>query len=109
MALGAGVVVEVMCARDLDATRAKGGVYEVIGNDGNLAVAQWQIHHLTHQMFVAFVFRVNRERTVGHHGLGPGRGNRHAFLLDAVNQLLAVRERVQDVVHLAFRLGTLDL
>ena len=109
MALRAGVVVEVVCAGDLDATRAKGAVDKVVGDDGNLAVAQGQIHHLAQQIDVALVLRVHGQRAVGHHGLGAGGGNRHAFLQHAIDQLRPVREGVQDVVHLALRLRGLHL
>ena len=90
VALRAGIVVEVVRAGDLDATRAKGAVHKVVGNDGNFAVAQRQVHHLAEQVDVALVLRVHSQRAVGHHGLRPCGGNRHAFLQHAINQLRPV-------------------
>ena len=109
MPLGAGIVVKVVGAGDLDATRAKGAVYKVVGNDGDLAVAQGQVHHFSDQVFVAVVFRVHRQRTVCHHRLWPGGRNRHALAEHAVHQLRAIGKRVQDVVHLALSLGAFHL
>ena len=94
-----------MSARDLHATRAKFAIDKVVGNDGDLAVAQRQIHFFADQMFVTLVFRVNGQRAVGHHGFRTGGGNGHAFLHHAVNQLRAVCKRVQDVMHLAVGFG----
>ena len=46
--LRAGVVIEVVRARDLDAARPKSAVYKVVGDDGNLPVAQGQIDHFSY-------------------------------------------------------------
>ena len=90
VALRAGVVVEVVRAGDLDATRAKGAVHKVVGNDRNFPVAQGQIDHFPQQMDIAFVLRMHRQCTVGHHGLRPGGSNRHALLQHAVDPLRPV-------------------
>ena len=108
VALRTGVVIEVVGAGDLHAARAEFAVNEVIGNDGDLAVAQRQVHHLAQKMFVAFVFRMHRQRAVGHHGLGSCGGNRHAFLHHAVNQLRSLGKGVADVVHVSVRFGGFD-
>ena len=105
--LRTGVVVEVVGAGDLHATRAKFAVHEVIGNDGDLPIAQRQIDHFSYKVFVAFIFGMHSQGTIGHHGFRAGGGDRHAFLRDAVNQLRAIGKRIADVVHLAFRFGAL--
>ena len=46
VALCTSVVIEVVGAGDLHAARAEFAVHKVIGNDGDLAVAQGQVHHL---------------------------------------------------------------
>ena len=46
VALCTSVVIEIVGAGDLDATRAEFAVHKIIGNDGDLAVAQRQVHHL---------------------------------------------------------------
>ena len=102
VALGAGVVIEVVCTGDLDAARAKSAVHKVVRDDGDFAVAQGQVHHFPQQVDVALVLGVDGERAVGHHGLGAGGGNGHALAQHAVDQLRPVGEGVQDVMHLAF-------
>ena len=101
MPLGAGVVVEVVRAGDLHAAGAEFAIDEVVGNDGNVAVVQRQLHPLAHQVAVALVFGVHGQRAVGHHGFGARGGNGHAALQLAVNHLRAVHEGIADVVHLA--------
>ena len=64
-----------------------------------------QVHFFADQMFVTFVFGVNGQSAVGHHGFRTGGGNGHAFLHHTVNQLRAVSKRVQDVMHLAVGFG----
>ena len=102
---GTCVVVGIVGARDLHATGAKFTVNKVVCNDGNLAIAQRQIHFFAHQMFVAFVFGVNGQRAICQHGFRAGGGNGHAFLHHTVNVLGTVCKRVQDVVHLAIGFG----
>ena len=51
---------------------------------------------------------MHRQSAIGHHGLGAGGGNRHAFLHHAVNQLRPLGKRVADVVHLPIRFGGFD-
>ena len=101
MPLGAGVVVEVVRAGDLHAAGAEFAIDEVVGNDGNVAVVQRQLHPLAHQVAVALVFGVHGQRAVGHHGFGARGGNGHAALQLAVNHLRAIHEGIADVVHLA--------
>ncbi len=102
---GTCVVIGIVGARDFDATGAKFTIDKVVGNDGNLTIAQRQVNFFTHQMFVAIVFWVDSQRAVGHHGFGACGGNGHAFLHHAVNQLRAIGKRIQDVVHLAIGFG----
>ena len=109
VAHGTCVVVGIVGARDLHATGAKFTVNKVVCNDGDLAIAQRQIHFFAHQMFVAFVFGVNGQRTIGQHGFRTGGGNGHAFLHHAINELRAIGKRVQDVVHLAIGFDVFNL
>ena len=39
MALAHGVVIKVVCGRDLHAARSKGRVHVVVGNNGNVTMA----------------------------------------------------------------------
>ena len=48
-----------------------------VGDDGNLALGEWQIHQLSDQMLVALIARVHCHGGVSEHGLGPGRGDYH--------------------------------
>ena len=77
--LRAGVVVEVMRAGDFHAAAAEVLVHKIIGNHRNLAVTQWQVHHLADQVFVAFIVWMHGQRAIGQHRLRPRRGNVHAF------------------------------
>ena len=96
---GACIVVEVVSACDFDATRSEFAIDKIVSDDGNGAIAQGQLDPLTHQMFVAIVFGMNRQCTVGHHGFGTRGGNGHATLQLAIDHLWAVHERVANVVH----------
>ena len=96
----AGVVVEIMGASDLDATGAKGAIYEVVGNDRNFSITQRQVNKLADQMLVALVLRVNGQRTVGEHRLRTRGGDVHADdQIAFVVKLWAVGKRIQDVPH----------
>src|SRR3546814_1758924 len=77
-ALRAGVIVEVVGAGDLHATGTEFGVDEVVGDDGDIAVAQRQFDQLAHQVPVAGVVGVHAQRAVGQHGLGAGGRDGHA-------------------------------
>ena len=102
VALRAGVVVEVVRAGDLQAAGAEIHVDEIVGDDGNVAVAQRQLDPLAHQVPVALVVGVNAQCAVGQHGLGARGGDGHAaqgdgvaFLVD--DGLRAVDEGVFDM------------
>ena len=102
----AGVVVEVVRASDLDAAGAEFGVDEIVGDDGDVAVAQRQLDQLADQVLVARVFRMHAERAVGQHGLGARGGDGQAAQRDALAVLVgdglrAVDEGVEDVPHVA--------
>ncbi len=78
-ALAHGEVVGVMGRGDLHRARAEGGVHVEVGEDGNLAVDQRQLHRLAHQALVALVGGVHSHASVAQHGLGA-RGGHHQVL-----------------------------
>ena len=109
MALGTCVVIKVMRACNLDATRSEFAVNKIIGNDRNLTVAKWQINQLANQVLVTRIFRMYSECAVRHHGLGPRGSDGHAALFHAVNELWAIGKGIANVVHLPVALGAFDL
>ncbi len=109
----AGVVVEVVRAGDLDAARAEFRVDEVVGDDGDVAVAQRQFDFLADQVLVARVVGVHAQRAVGQHGFRARGGDGQAAQRDALAVLVddglrAVDEGVEDVPHVAVGLFGLD-
>ena len=78
MTHGAGVIVEVVCTRDFDATRTESLIDKIVSNDWDLPITKGQVNHLADQVFVTLVFGVYAQRTVGQHGLGARGGDGHA-------------------------------
>ncbi len=70
-----GEIVGVVRGRHLDRAGAEFAADPGVGHDGNLASGQRQAEHLPVQVGVALVVRVNRDRDVAQHGLGPGGGH----------------------------------
>ena len=83
------VVVEVVGRRDLDAPGAELGIDHLVGDDGNAPLGERQLDHRAHEIAVAIVAGMDRDRGVAEHGL-RARG-RH-FQMSA-----AVGERIADV------------
>ena len=52
-------VVRVMCRCDLNSTCSELFVYVVICNNRNLTVCQWQLTHLSNDIFISLIIRVN--------------------------------------------------
>ncbi len=77
MALAHGVVVVVVRGRDLHDTGAELAVHVGVGDHGDLAVAQRQLHRLADEGGVALVLGVHRDGGVAEHGLGAGGGHHH--------------------------------
>ena len=91
-------VVEIMGGRDFDRAGALLRVGVFVGNDGYVAVGEWQAHGLADQRRVALVGRVHGHGRVTEHGLGPRR--RHD---DEAGRVVA--ERIAEVVHVARRIA----
>jgi hypothetical protein len=60
-----------------------------VGDDGDVAVHQRQLHRLADQVAVALVFRVHHHGDVAQHGLRPRGGHRQVAR--------AIRQRIADV------------
>ena len=120
VALGHGVIVEIMRAGDLDGTRAKGRVGVFIGNDRDQTVTQGQMHHLANNRLIAFVRGMHRHRAIAEHGFGPGGGDGNVIALFAQGHVsirvflniiigFAPGEAVFEMPHMARNFGVLDL
>ena len=57
-------VVRVMCRCDLNRTCSELFVYIVIGNDWDFSVCQRQFTHLSYDVFVSFIIRMNCDRSI---------------------------------------------
>jgi hypothetical protein len=68
------VVVEIVRRGDLHAAGAEGGVHVIVGNDGNAAAAQGQLHELADQVLITLVIGVHGHGGVAQHGLGARGG-----------------------------------
>ncbi len=69
VALADLVVVEVVGRRDLHAAAAEGRIDVIVGDDRDLAPGQRQAQGLAHEVPVALVLGVHRDRDVAEHGL----------------------------------------
>ena len=90
------VVIEVVGGCYLHHAGAELAVDIVIGDDGNLPARQWQCHHPSDQVAVAFVCGMNGDSGVAQHGLGPG--GRHCHVA------LTARQRIVEVPQLSLLL-----
>ena len=72
LALPQGEIVGVVRGRHLDRAGTEVAAHPGVGHDGNLASGQRQAQHLAVQVSIAFIVRVNGDRDVAQHGLGPG-------------------------------------
>ncbi len=68
-------VVEVVRRGDLHRARALLGIRILVGDDRNAAADDGQDHVLADEMLVALIVRVNGDRGVAEHGLGPRGGD----------------------------------
>ena len=93
VALPHGVVVEVVCRRDLDAAGAELRVGMFVGDDRDTATGERQFDQFADQVPVALVLGVHRDRAVAEHGLRAGGGDHQ--------MALAVGQRVAHVPHVA--------
>ena len=84
-------VVGIVTGRDLQRAGAELGLDVVVGDDRQLAADQRQDRGLADQPAVAWVVRIDRDRDVGEHRLGPDGCDR--------DRALARRERIVDVVE----------
>ena len=100
VALAHGVVVLVVCRRDLDHAGAERAVHVVVGDDRDLAADQRQGDGLADQGLVALIFGVDHDGNVAKHGFGAGGGHGQAAA--------TVRQRVGDVPQVAVFLGAFD-
>ena len=75
VALPHGVVVKIVCGRNLDAARAKLGVDVVIGDHRDLAPSQWQLQGVTDEVLVTLVIGVNGDCAVTQQGFRAGGGH----------------------------------
>ena len=58
------VVVEIVRGRDFYAASAESWIDIFIGDDGNSAIAQWQLQTPADQVLVAHIFRMYRDSNV---------------------------------------------
>ena len=75
VALADGVVVEVVRGGDLHHAGAELAVDVVVGDDGDLAVAERQAHGLADEVGVTLVVGVHHHGGVAEHGFGAGGGD----------------------------------
>ena len=101
-------IVRVMSGRNLYHTRPKIFLHIGISNNRDLTVNKRNLHHLSHQMRIAFILRVNRDRRIAKHGFRAGcrkfkkffRPNHRIFNMPEMSILLLV-------LHLRVRDGSL--
>ncbi len=98
MALADFVVVEVVRRGDLHAAGTESRIDVGVGDDRDIAPGERQLHPLSDQVTIAFIFRVHRDRGIAEHGFGARGGNHQVAA--------AVAQRVAQVPHAAvFFLG----
>ncbi len=85
--LAHGIVIEIVGRGDLHTAGAEGRIHVVVGNDGNVPVAQWQAHPLSDQVRKPGILRVHRNGRVAKHGL-RARG-RHRDMAAVVTERIA--------------------
>src|SRR5581483_12015535 len=102
MPFGSLEVVEVMSWRDLDGARAEFPIDQYrVPNDRNRTVGQRKLCLLPDQPVVALVFGMDGDGGVAQHRLGPRGG-------DGQGGARIIRQRIEDVVHLASDVFVLD-
>jgi hypothetical protein len=69
------VVGEVVGGSDLHAAGAELTIHEIIGNDRDQAIGQWQPHALANQPTVAVILGVHGHGAVAEQGFWPCGGN----------------------------------
>ena len=65
-------IIRIMCRSDFHSSSSELRIRQIISNDGDFTVHQWQTNFLAVQMTVAFVFLVYRDSGVPEHGLRTG-------------------------------------
>ena len=104
IALAHGPVVRVVRRRGLHATGAELPVHVPVGEDGDLAVHERQLHGLAHEVREPLVFGIHGDARVTEHRLGTRRG--HHEVLQAVHRL---GERVAQVPEMPLLVHVLGL
>ncbi len=92
------VVIKVMSWGNFYTTCAKFHIDIIVSNDWNLSISQWQIDHLSDQVLVTRIIRMNRHSAITKHGFWPSCGNHH--------NLIRVRYRVSYVPQRSLFFGT---
>ena len=84
-----GKIVGVVRRCHLNRAGTEVAAHPGIRHDRNLASGQRQLQHLAVEVSIAFIVRVNGDRHVAQHGLGPGggHGDEAAFSHDWVADL----------------------
>ena len=94
-------IIRIMCRSDFHSSSSELRIRQIISNDGDFTVHQWQTNFLAVQMTVAFVFLVYRDSGVPEHGLRTRGGD--------CDVLAATDHRVANFVQLALYLFVLHL
>ena len=100
VALADFIVVEIVGRGDFHAAGAELWIAVVVGDDRDAAANQRQLNEFTDQGFIAFVFRVYRNRRVAEHGFRAGGGDDQ--VVQAFCGLGAVSQRVAQVPQETF-------
>ena len=80
MSLADGIVIEVVCGCDLDASTAELRIDIVVRNDWNFAFHQWERYGFPDQRLIAFIVGMDCDRGVPQHCFRPCRGNDDKFI-----------------------------
>ena len=113
MTLADGVVVEIMRRCDFQRARAELGIGVFVGDDRDVAVAQWQNDLFADEFLITHIVGMHTDRHIAEQGFGTRGGDGDAgpgfgvavFVGDG---LRAVNEGVIDVPHVAVHFDGFD-
>ena len=113
MTLTDSVVVEIVRWRDFQCAGSELRIGVFVGDDRDVAVAQWQNHLFANEFLIAHIVRMHTDCHIAEQGFGAGGGDGDAVPGFAVaifvgDGLCAVNERIVDMPHVTVDFNGFD-